>query len=65
MSAALAALEPGADLLSETPAVAAWLARARWFIGLWTAAYRARSALPLAAALGWIRGKLGIETRIE
>lgn len=29
--------------------------------GLWTAAYRARSALPLAAALGWIRGKLGIE----
>jgi hypothetical protein len=30
--------------------------------GLWTAAYRARSALPLAAALGWIRGKLGIES---
>jgi hypothetical protein len=30
--------------------------------GLWTAAYRARSALPLAAVLGWIRGKLGIET---
>lgn len=30
--------------------------------GLWTAAYRARSALPLAAVLGWIRGKLGIQT---
>jgi hypothetical protein len=30
--------------------------------GLWTAAYRARSALPLAAALGWIRGKLGIDS---
>jgi hypothetical protein len=30
--------------------------------GLWTAAYRARSALPLAAVLGWIRGKLGIAT---
>jgi hypothetical protein len=29
--------------------------------GLWTTAYRARSALPLAAALGWIRGKLGID----
>jgi hypothetical protein len=33
--------------------------------GLWTAAYRARSALPLAAALGWIRGKLGIESAGE
>jgi hypothetical protein len=30
--------------------------------GLWTGAYRARSALPLAAVLGWIRGKLGIDT---
>ena len=31
--------------------------------GLWTAAYRARSALPLAAALGWLRGRLGMEER--
>lgn len=28
--------------------------------GLWTSAYRARSALPLAAALGWLRGRLGL-----
>ncbi len=28
--------------------------------GLWTGAYRARSALPLAAALGWLRGRLGL-----
>jgi hypothetical protein len=33
--------------------------------GLWTAAYRARSALPLAAVLGWIRGKLGIESEAD
>ena len=33
--------------------------------GLWTAAYRARSALPLAAVLGWIRGKLGIEAAAD
>ncbi|HMN77363.1 MAG TPA: hypothetical protein PKC97_14965 [Burkholderiaceae bacterium] len=29
--------------------------------GLWTGAYRARSALPLAAALGWLRGRLGLD----
>jgi hypothetical protein len=27
--------------------------------GLWTGAYRARSALPLAAALGWVEQRLG------
>lgn len=29
--------------------------------GLWTTAFRARSALPLAAALGWLRDRLGMD----
>jgi hypothetical protein len=27
--------------------------------GLWCSAYLPRSALPFAAALGWVRGKVG------